>query len=107
MWANAMKTTLFVLFLALCTTTALGQSVLPSQPQIFEIPDHPLHAAPHDLATEQSLLGGSCYTYAQGEMPLWEAGSISRPTPLGDSARALRKQKEAAPVKKAEVVWQN
>jgi hypothetical protein len=102
-----MKITLFVLFF-LCTAAAFGQTgvaVLSNQPQIVSLPDHPLHAEHHDLACEHPLVGGgsTTYTYAQGERPLWEFGSPNpEPTPLGDVARAYRKEKVA--IKKAEKV---
>jgi proline-rich tail region repeat protein len=102
-----MKTTLFVLFI-LCAAVAFGQTapVLPNQVQIVEVPDHPGHAALHEMAPEQSLVGGSpsAYTYAQGERPLWEFGPVCEPVPLGDVARAYRKQKLTA--KKAEIVFE-
>jgi len=99
-----MKMTLVVLFL-FCTAAAFGQvgSVLSNQPQITEIPSHPQHAEMRSMASESSLVGGGTYTYAQGERPLWEFGSpLPEPTPLGDVARAFRKEKLAA--KKAEIV---
>jgi hypothetical protein len=101
-----MKIALFVLFL-FCTAAAFGQvgASLSNQPQIFEIPDHPGHADRVAMASEHPLVGAGsdAYTYAQGERPLWEFGSPSpEPTPLGDIARAFRKQKLAA--KKAEIV---
>ncbi len=102
-----MKTTLFVLFL-LCAAAALGQTaaVLPNQPQLIQVPDHPAHAVQHEMATEHPLVGGSAntYTYAQGERPLWEFGPESQPVPLGDVARAYRKEKLSA--KKAEFVFE-
>jgi hypothetical protein len=103
-----MKTTLLVLFI-LCAATAFGQiagGVLPSQPQILELPDHPQHAALHEMAQEHPLVGGSpsTYGYAQGERPLWEFGPVSTPVPLGDVARAYRKEKLTA--KKAEFVFE-
>jgi len=101
---HTMKITLFVLFI-LCTAAAFGQtgvSVLSNQPQVIESPSHPLRAAIHDMATETPLVGGGTYTYAQGERPLWEFGPVSQPTPLGDIARAFRKEKQSA--KKAEIV---
>jgi hypothetical protein len=99
---NTMKIKLFVLFI-FCTAAAFGQSVASSQPQIIQPPSHPLHAEMHAMAAEQSLVGGGAYTYAQGERPLWEFGSpLPQPTPLGDVARAVRKEKLAA--KKAEIV---
>jgi hypothetical protein len=100
-----MKLTIFV-FCFFCGTVALGQtaSVIPNQPNIVEIPDHPLQASQHALATEQSLLASSSYTYAQGERPLWEFGTVSQPVPLGDIARACRKEHELA--KKAAFVFE-
>jgi len=102
-----MKTTLFVL-LILCTVSAVGQAgvgVTSGQPSVLEMSGHPEHASQHDLAPEQSLLGtASPYTFAQGERPLWEFGPVSQPTPLGDIARAYRKEKQMA--KKAEIVFE-
>jgi hypothetical protein len=103
-----MKTT-FLMLLILSAATAFGQStasVLSNQPQILRMPDHPMQAEQHSMATEHSLVGGGqgTYTYAQGERPLWEFGPVSEPTPLGDVAREVRKQKLAA--KKAEFVFE-
>jgi len=51
----------------------------------------------------------SASVWGQGEKPLWEAmqemGTAAAVTPLGDSARALRKEHVA--VKKATIVWSN
>jgi len=100
-----MKTTLLVLFI-LCTAAAFGQvgvSVLSNQPQVIEPTSHPQHADLHAMASEVPLVGGGTYTYAQGEVPLWEFGSpYPEPAPLGDVARANRKVKQSA--KKAEFV---
>jgi hypothetical protein len=99
-----MKITLFLLFI-LCTAAAFGQAgvfALSSQPQVVQSASHPLHAELHEMATESPLVGGGGYSYAQGERPLWEFGPVSQPTPLGDVARAYRKEKLAA--KKAEIV---
>ncbi len=91
-----MKTTLFVLFI-FCSAAAFGQAaVLSNQPQVVQSPSHPLHAETHPMATESPLVGGGGYTYAQGERPLWEFGPVSQPTPLGDVARAYRKEKLTA-----------
>jgi hypothetical protein len=98
-----MKITLFVLFI-FCTAAAFGQSALSGQPQIGQSPSHPLHASVHAMAAESPLVGGGGYTYAQGERPLWEFGPVSEPTPLGDIARAYRKEKLAS--KKAEIVFE-
>lgn len=58
------------------------------------------------MADEHPLVGGgpNTYTYAQGERPLWEFGPLTPPTPLGDVARAYRKEKLAA--KKAQIVFE-
>lgn len=100
-----MKTTLLIAFL-LCTAAAFGQAqaTLTSQPQPAIFPDHPQHAEPHAMATENPIAGGrsDSYAYEHGEQPLWQFGPISQPTPLGDVARAYRKEKTAS--KKAEVV---
>jgi hypothetical protein len=96
-----MKITLlaFALFI-LCTASAFGQAaVLSSQPVVIRLPDHPQHAERMALASEHSLVGGgeSTYSYATGERPLWEFGSpLPAPTPLGDVARAFRKEKMSA-----------
>jgi hypothetical protein len=100
-----MKPTLLIL-LVLCSVAAFGQAAaLSGEPQVIRIPDHPQHAERQAMACEKPLVGGAgaeTYTYAQGERPLWEFGSVSEATPLGDVARAYRKEKQAA--KKAEVV---
>lgn len=109
-WSQA-KTTMKITFVALFVLlagTAFGQAVsaISSQVQMYQIPDHPLHADEHAMAPEHSLLSSSNpYTYAQGERPLWEFGPASPSpslTPLGDIARAFRKEKLA--LRKAEIV---
>jgi hypothetical protein len=104
MGKNAMKTTLLILFV-LCAAAAFGQAgAISSDATPVRIPDHPRHAELTPLACEHPLVGGApdTYTYAQGERPLWEFGPVSTPTPLGDVARAFRKEKQLA--KKAEKV---
>ncbi len=99
-----MKTTLFVLCL-LCATAAFGQSVggvMSAEPQVFHPPDHAQRAAYQALAPEQNVMGNSNYYYEQGERPLWEVQPAARVVPLGDIARMLRKEHEAA--KKAEFI---
>jgi len=99
-----MKTTLLVLFV-LCSVAAFGQNgSVSNQPIILELPDHPQHASVHDMAQEQPIVGGTMYSYAQGEQPLWEFGPVSQQVPLGDVARAYRKQKLTA--RKAEIVFE-
>jgi hypothetical protein len=100
-----MKTALFMLCL-LFGTAAFGQSAvgsaLSSQVQVLEFPSHAEHATQQSLAQEQSLLEHSNYFLAQGEIPLWELMPLPQTVPLGDVARALRK--EHATAKKADVV---
>jgi hypothetical protein len=102
-----MKTTLLVLII-LCSAAAFSQTatVASSVSQPFHIPDHPMHASQGTMGTENSLVGGGpgTYTIAQGERPLWEFGPVTEPTPLGDVARAYRKEKAAA--RKAAIVFE-
>jgi hypothetical protein len=95
-----MKTTLLVT-LVLCSAAALGQSTLSSQPQMIQPASHPQHAQAHAMATENALVGGGSYSYAQGEIPLWELGEPVVQPSLGDVARAYREGKQN--VKKAQV----
>lgn len=87
-----MKITIFA-FCLLFATASFGQtaSVLSNVPQPTVIPEHPQHASQHAMAPENSLLGTSAYSYAQGEQPVVEFGSLKQETPLGDVARAYRK----------------
>lgn len=99
-----MKTILFF-GIILTSAVALGQAgSLSSQAVPLTMPDHPQHASYSSMASESPIVGGSpdTYTYAQGERPLWEFGPVTQPTPLGDIARAYRREKVAA--KKAEVI---
>jgi len=104
---NAMKIALLVLTI-LFAAAAFGQTagVISSQVSVIRIPDHPLEAHEHAMATEHPLVGGASgsYSYAQGERPLWEFGPFSVPVPLGDVARAYRKEKLTA--KKAEIIFE-
>lgn len=102
-----MKITLFTLFILVAATTAFGQVAgsISSEAHMTVIPDHPQHAEMHALADERPLVGGGSITYAQGERPLWEFGSsVPVPAPLGDVARAVRKEKLS--VKKAEFIFE-
>src|SRR5579864_839923 len=105
---NVMKTALFVLCF-LCATTALAQSAggsVGSAPlsSTVQMASHAERASQQSLAQEQSLLEQSNYFYAQGERPLWEVQPLSksRAVPLGDIARAFRKDHEL--VKKADII---
>ena len=103
-----MKNTLLVVIILCAASACFGQAAgaISSEPVIIQVPSHPMHAEQHSLASEHSLVGGgpSTYSYAQGERPLWEFGPVSQPVPLGDIARAVRKEKQTA--KKAEFVFE-
>jgi hypothetical protein len=102
---ETMKLT-FVLLCLFYASAAFGQVVLaqPSYTQPLVMFDHPQHASQHELAQPQDLLEHSGYTYAKGELPLSDFVHPSEPEPLGDIARAYRK--EHASVKKAEFVFE-
>jgi hypothetical protein len=106
-----MKITFLALFAfatTLATSAAFGQTapVISNQVQMVVMPENIRHAEQHALATERPLVGSNeTYTYAHGERPLWEFGpTLPPPTPLGDVARAFRKEKQAG--KKAEIVYE-
>ena len=101
-----MKNLLLAGMIVFAASACFGQAAgaISSQPQPIQVPSHPMHAEQHSMAAEQSLVGGGTYAYAQGERPLWEFGPVSQPVPLGDIARAVRKEKQAA--KKAEFVFE-
>lgn len=90
---------IFILLLVFCATAAFAQaggSVISGEPAIYWSPSHELRAQQHDMATEHSLLPTATYLYAQGERPLWELGMVPDWVPLGDVARAYRKEHEFA-----------
>jgi hypothetical protein len=99
-----MKKTLFAV-LFICATRAMGQGygvAVSSTP--YQFPEHPLFAQRQLMAREQNLRGEeSPYTYAQGEIPLRDVVIPSIRVPLGDVARRVRSEHEAA--KKADIVW--
>jgi hypothetical protein len=106
---KTMKTTLFLLCF-LSATLSFGQnsagvSTLSNEPQMVSFYSHSRQATQQNMSQEQNLLERSGFTYAQGERPLWEVAPKSHTTPLGDLARALRKEHET--VKKADIIWQN
>jgi len=99
--------TLLIACVILCAAAAFGQagtSALSGQVTPLQIVDHPEHASYTKMATESPLVGGASdtYSYGQGEQPLWEFGPVSQSVPLGDVARAYRKDRAAA--KKAEKI---
>ena len=94
-----------IAMLCMLGTAAFGQTfatVANNQPQIFEIPSHVEHASVQPLATPQYILEGSTTTSAKGVQPLWEFPSENSTVPLGDRARAFRKERLTA--KKAQKV---
>jgi hypothetical protein len=103
-----MKNMLLVVMIFCAGCACFGQAAaISSQPSPIVMTSHPMTAQQHSLATEHSLVGGgsSTYAYAQGERPLWEFGPfLPPPVPLGDVARAVRKEKATA--KKAEFVFE-
>lgn len=102
-----MKTILFAACF-LFATSAFGQaggSSLNSQVTSYTFASHPQRADFKEMGRQQSLFDSSGYTYAQGERPLWEVAPESHEVPLGDVARAIRKEHESA--KKASATWQN
>ena len=94
------------MLLILSTAAAFGQAgAVSSQVQVLQMPEHPQHAETHALAHEQYIVGGSpdSYHVEHGERPLWDFGLMSvDPLPLGDVARAYRKEKTTG--KKAEII---
>lgn len=80
-----------------------GGQQAPTQPT-YSVPDHPQHASQGDLRPEQSLLGSNGVTTAHGERPLSDFPDDKRETPLGDVARAYRKEHAAA--EKATIIFE-
>jgi hypothetical protein len=100
-----MKTAVFV-FCLFCASASFAQvGVLGGQAQQMVMEEHIRHAEQHDMAHPQNIYEHSEYRYEKGERPLWEFGPVSQPVPLGDVARAYRK--EHALVKKADIIWEN
>jgi hypothetical protein len=104
---KSMKTILCTL-LFLCGTAAFSQvgTVLTNTAQPLQMMDHVGRASVHAMGTETTLLDTSVYSYSKGETPLSELGSIEYETPLGDVARALKKQRAASPTPKAVKVFE-
>ena len=102
-----------LLLIGLCAFSAVGASAqllgsnfLNGEPQMLVLADHPQHATQVGLAQPQDLLEHTGYTYAQGEVPLWEVMPPPTPAPpLGDVARAFKE--EHALSKRATRVWNN
>jgi hypothetical protein len=101
---NLMKTVIGTLFI-LCATSAFSQSIISSEVRPLGFSEHREHASQHAMAQEVSLFENSSYSYAKGEVPLAELGSPIYRVPLGDLARAARK--EHANDRKAEKVLED
>ena len=85
---------------------SLGSSAANGQAQMLTMAGNPQHAAQTEMAQPHNLLEHSGNTWAHGELPLWEVMPEKKPDPpLGDVARALRK--EHATAKKATKIWKN
>ena len=106
---TTMKTLLSVLVVCvLGCVGAMGQvgiSAMNTQPQMLVLPDYAQHASQTGMAQSHDLMERSGSWSAHGERPLWEFMPEPQVTPLGDSARLIRK--EHALAKKAVVVWKN
>jgi len=104
-----MKTALFVLCFFSATVvfgqSAAGAGALSAEPIVIEFNSHSQHASYQAMGQEQTLFAQSSNVQAHGVRPLWEVALPSQLTPLGDSARLLKK--DHATAKKAEVVWNN
>jgi len=105
-----MKTLFFLVMLCVFCGAAFGQSIATSaansQAQMLTMAENPLHATQTALAQPQDLRERSSVTWAPGELPLWEVAPEKAPEKsLGDVARALRQEHDAA--KKATKVWTN
>jgi hypothetical protein len=88
----------FLCFLSATSAFAQSAPVLSNIPAPIQMPDHPQHASEHAMALESSLFGSnSPYTYAQGEVALADLVSPVYHTPLGDIARANKKEHATAP----------
>jgi len=101
-----MKMTLLV-FCLLFATAAFGQgygTYISAEPQIYNPPNHPEHAAYAPISTGQTVVGGAGYTIAQGDRPASDFPQQAQLS-LGDVARELRKEHEK--VKKSRIVWTN
>ncbi len=97
--AMKMATAAAFAFCIFAASSAHAQSaaVLQNNPQVLQMQTNPQHASQHAMAQESSLLTNWTYTYAKGELPLAEVGSLPQQVPLGDVARAYRKEHVNAP----------
>jgi hypothetical protein len=86
--------TIVIAFCLFCATAAFGQvaSAISNNPQPLILTDHPQRAESHGMAPEDNLRGTGTYSMEHGDQPLWEFPSDKHETPLGDIARAYRKE---------------
>jgi hypothetical protein len=98
-----MKTILCTLCFLCASAVAFSQvgGILSNESQPVRMEGHVQHASQHPMAEESSLLSSNSYTYAKGEVPLVELASPIYQTPLGDVARAYRKEHASPDVPKA------
>jgi hypothetical protein len=94
---TAIAASLFLLFATMVFGQSVGTVLVAPNAPSFQISEHPTRAISAPMPAEQNLLGTNSLTSSSGEMPLWEAPSMSHEAPLGDTARELKKQHEAAP----------
>jgi hypothetical protein len=98
-----MKTIICTLFFLCAATVAFSQtaSVLTNTPQPVRMDGHFEHASEHPMSQESSLLSSGSYSYAKGEVPLAELASPIYEVPLGDIARANRRERAGSSTPKA------
>lgn len=92
------------LFFATAAFAQQTAPVLSSIPTPMIMMDHSQHATQHAMAQETTLLDTSVYSYAKGEVPLSDLGFIEYETPLGDIARAFRKEHATMATKPVKVL---
>lgn len=101
-----MKTILCTLLFVICVSAAFSQTpaAVNGTAEPLSMSDHPQHAIQHEMRPESTLLDTAVYSYAKGEVPLSDLGSIQYEIPLGDVARAYRKEHASSTVKAVKVL---
>jgi hypothetical protein len=104
-----MKNLVFLFVVCVLCSMVAGAQVsagaISSEAHALVMSGHPQQATQTALSFERNLMGHSTSTAVRGERPLWEVMPETPAVPLGDTARALRK--EHATAKKAVRVWSN
>jgi hypothetical protein len=85
--------------------SGIGSSGLSAEPVVYEFNSHQARATQTEMGQPQEIMEHSTSVWSHGTRPLWEMATPAYLTPLGDSARSLRKEHLNA--KKAEIVWNN